>query len=82
MPRPSRFIHGADSPLYRGNEAIVQAEVAYLKETRQTGGVWPITWKWFGMEQYDREFAISENWWKGLVAIENMLFLKAFDKGE
>ena len=56
--------------------------MAYLKETRQPGGVWPITWKWFGMEQYDREFAISENWWKGLVAIENMLFLKAFDKGE
>ena len=82
VPRPSRFIHGADSPLYRGNEAIVQAEVTYLKETRQPGGVWPITWKWFGMEQYDREFAISENWWKGLVAIENMLFLKAFDKGE
>ncbi len=82
VPRPSRFIHDAKSPLYRANEDIVQAEVAYLKEIRQSGGVWPITWKWFGMEQYDREFAISENWWKGLVAIENMLFLKAFDKGE
>lgn len=83
VPRPSRFIHGKDSPLYRGNEAIVQQEVDYLKSIRQPGGVWPITWTWFDMmPQYGAEFAISENWWKGLVAIENMLFLRAFDKGE
>jgi len=83
VPRPSRFIHNVNSPLYIGNESIVQAEVEYLKGTRQPGGVWPITWTWFDMmERYGREFAISENWWKGLVAIENMLFLKAFDKGE
>ena len=83
VPRPSRFIHSAESPLYPGNEEIVQAEVDYLKRTRQPGGVWPITWTWFDMMgQYGAEFAISENWWKGPVAIENMLFLKAFDKGE
>ena len=83
VPRPSRFIHGKDSPLYPGNEAIVQQEVAYLKETRQPGGVWPITWTWFDMmPQYGAKFAISERWWQGLVAIENMLFLRAFDKGE
>lgn len=83
VPRPSRFIHSKDDALYQGNEEIVRAEVDFLHESRQPGGVWPITWKWFGlMEQYGREFAISENWWKGLVAIENMLFLRAFDKGE
>ena len=83
VPRPSRFIHDEHSPLYGGNEAIVQAEVDYLKSTRQNGGVWPITWTWFDMmPQYGAEFAISENWWKAVVAIENMLFLKAFDKGE
>ena len=83
VPRPSRFIHDARSPLYKGNEAIVQAEVDYLKEIRQAGGVWPITWTWFDMmPQYGAEFAISERWWQGLVAIENMLFLRAFDKGE
>ena len=83
VPRPSRFIHHENSPLYRGNEAIVQAEVDYLKSIRQPGGVWPITWTWFDMmPQYGAEFAISERWWKGLVAIENMLFLRAFDKGE
>lgn len=83
VPRPSRFIHDASSPLYSGNEDIVRAEVAYLRETRARGGVWPITWTWFDMMgQYGAEFSISENWWKGLVAIENMLFLRAFDKGE
>ena len=83
VPRPSRFIHGVNSPLYKGNEAIVQAEVDYLKSIRQNGGVWPITWTWFDMmPKYGAEFAISERWWQGVVAIENMLFLRAFDKGE
>lgn len=83
VPRPSRFIHNENSPLYHGNENIVQAEVTYLKDTRHEGGVWPITWTWFDlMGQYGAEFFVSENWWKGLVAIENMLFLQAFDKGE
>lgn len=81
VPRPSRFIHTKESPLYTGNEGIVQAEVDYLKRTRKPGAVWPITWTWFDMmPEYGAEFSVSENWWKGLVAIENMLFLKAFDR--
>ena len=34
-----------------------------------------ITWKW-GM--YEKEFAISENWWKANLVIANMRFLKGF----
>jgi hypothetical protein len=32
------------------------------------------------MEQYGREFALSENWWKGMVAIEKMMFLNKFGR--
>lgn len=79
VPRPSRFIHGPDSPLYVANAELVQREVAFLRETREKGGVWPITWTWFDtMDRYGGEFRISENWWKAVVAIENMLFLRAF----
>lgn len=41
---------------------ITNKELDWTLENRGTDGVWPITWKWYGMEQYDREFAISENW--------------------
>lgn len=78
--RPSEFIWSADCPFYPGNENIVETELNYTIDTRIPGGVWNITWKWFGMEQYDREFAISENWWKANKAMEKLHFLKAFDR--
>ncbi|MNI90193.1 hypothetical protein D3C73_1476850 [compost metagenome] len=48
----------------------------YLAETREPGGVWNPSWRWAG---FPEAFAISENWWKGRIAIENMLVFRAFD---
>lgn len=81
--RPSRFIHGPDSPFYAENADIVQRELDYLLDTRPEGEVWGINWQWFGlMDVYGREFAISEQWWKGQKAIENLLFLRNFGRVE
>lgn len=80
-PRPSEFIWSPDCPFYPGNEEIVDLELDYLVDTRNPGGVWNITWTWFGLgEQYPKEFAISENWWKALKAIEKLSFLEAFGR--
>lgn len=73
--RPSVFIKSPESPLYEANKEVVHNEIEYLKQTRNLEGVWDINWKWAGFE---REFAISENWWQANLAINNILFLRAF----
>lgn len=80
-PRPSEFIPSPGSPFYQGNEEIIERELDYLVETRNPGGVWNITWSWFDLgEKYAKEFAVSENWWMGVKAIEKMLFLRNFGR--
>ena len=77
--RPSNFIKTPDSRFYLQNEEIVKKELEYLADTFPKDDVWGITWTWFeNMEQYEKYFSISENWWKASKAIENMLFLKNF----
>ena len=79
--RPSNYIQSPDSPYYQANEAIVQAELDYLIDTRPAGGVWPISWSWFdNNDKYKREFAISENWWKAIKATDKVLLLKRFGR--
>lgn len=75
---PSDLIKSPESIYYEENKELVQKELKYLLETRPEKAVWGITWKWFGMNEYEKEFAISENWWKALKAIEKVNFLKNF----
>jgi AraC-like DNA-binding protein len=75
--RPSMLIASPDSMFYKGNEAIVDEELAFLLKNRNQDGVWDITWNW-GV--YEKQFAISENWWKAHLAILNVLLLKNFEK--
>lgn len=77
--RPSLFISSPDSPFYAGNEDIVHKELDYLINTRPQNDVWGITWQW---GKYPNEFAISENWWKVIKAIEKLLYLKNFGRLE
>lgn len=80
-PRPSDFIWSPDSPFYKGNEEIVEKELDYLIDTRNSGGVWNITWTWFNLgEKYQKEFAVSENWWMAVIAIAKTGFLKSFGR--
>ena len=61
----------------------MEAELDYLIDTRNPGGVWNITWTWFDLgEVYPKEFAVSENWWMASKAIEKMRFLRAFGRIE
>ncbi|MNB72776.1 hypothetical protein D3C75_193690 [compost metagenome] len=74
--RPSVFIKSRQSPLYEANRELIRKELMYLAETREPGGVWNLNWRW---AEFPEAFAISENWWKGRIAIENMLVFRAFD---
>lgn len=79
--RPSDYITSPESIFYHDNEDIVSTELDYLIATRPRAGVWGITWSWFeNNEKYTKEFAISENWWKSVKAIEKMKFLRNFGR--
>ncbi|OKP72212.1 hypothetical protein A3844_27065 [Paenibacillus helianthi] len=75
--RPSVFIQSPESPGYADNAALLHKELDYLLQTRNEEGVWNLTWNW---DAFEREFAISENWWKTHIVIENVLLLRAFGR--
>ncbi len=78
---PSNYITSPDSIFYKDNEDIVLKELDYLIDTRPRNGVWDITWSWFdNNEKYKKEFAVSENWWKAIKAIEKIALLKNFSR--
>ena len=76
---PSRFIRSPESPFYPGSEGMPEQECDQMLKNRNADGVWEITWSWGA---YEREFAIAENWWKANLVIDNLLFLRAFDRIE
>lgn len=73
--RPSQFLSSRDSEYYSDNQNICDFECSFMMDTQLTDGSWNITWQW---EDFPDEWAISKNWWKGQVIIENLLYLKGF----
>ncbi len=75
--KPSMFIDSPDSVFCDGNEAPISEELDFLLSRINKDGVWDITWDWGA---YEKEFAISKNWWKSNFAILNLLLLKNFNR--
>jgi hypothetical protein len=75
--KPSVFVKSPDSMFYPGNEKAIDTELSYILNKRNPEGVWDIAWSWGA---YEKEFAISANWWKANLVIENLLMLRAFEK--
>lgn len=73
--RPSRFMNSRDSAFYPANKEIAEYECEYIADTQLPDGSWDIPWGW---EAFPEEWAISKNWWKGQVIIENLIYLKGF----
>jgi len=76
--KPSSFISSPGSEFYEGNEEIMEKELDYIIDTRHKNGVWDIDWSWG--EQYPKEFAVTENWWKAETAINPIKLLRNFDR--
>ena len=75
--RPSTLIDGPTCVFHAGNEAVIEAEIGYLMDTRNADGVWDIIWSWGA---YDKAFAIAENWWRGTFVIRHMLLFRNFGR--
>lgn len=80
MKRPSFVLTFLDGTLYGEPKEAADTEPDWTLETREPGACGLVSWKWYRMEQYGREFALSENWRKGMVAIGKMMFLKKFGR--
>ena len=73
--RPSQFMKSRDSVFYPENKEIAEYECGFITDTQLSDGSWDIPWGW---EDFPEEWALSKNWWKGQVIIENLLYLKGF----
>ncbi|MCM1298719.1 MAG: hypothetical protein NC203_05005 [Firmicutes bacterium] len=74
--RPSAFIRSRDSIFYKGNEEPAAKECEVIISSQLDDGSFAVPWQWFN--DY-REFTLAENWWKSVIVIENMMFLKGFE---
>ncbi|MGI6690762.1 MAG: hypothetical protein ACOX63_07980 [Christensenellales bacterium] len=71
--RPSQFFNDCDSIFYADNKETADYECEFIIKTQLPDGSWLIPWGW---SDYQEEWAVSKNWWKGNGAIVNMLYLK------
>jgi len=75
--KPSNFFTSMDSQFYSANQALAQRECEFILAGQQEDGTWPITWSW---EDFPEEWAISKNWWKDHLIIQNLLYLKGMGR--
>ena len=75
--KPSQFLKSRNSEFYLENKEICEYECEHIINTQLNEGCWPITWNW---EKFTQEWAISKNWWKSHLIVENLLYLKGFSK--
>jgi len=75
--KPSQFFNSRDSVFYADNRDTADYECEYIIKSQQEDGSWHIPWSWGA---YPEEWAVAKNWWKGSVAVLNLLYLKAFGK--
>lgn len=73
--RPSHFIFSKNSEYYAEHKKIADYECQYIIETQLDDGSWNVPWAW---NDYPEAWAISKNWWKGHIVIQNLLYLKGF----
>jgi len=75
--KPSQFFNSSNSIFYNENKEIAEYECEFIIKTQLDDGSWNITWEW---GEYPDEWAISKNWWKSNVIIQNILYLRNFGK--
>lgn len=73
--RPSQFFRNRDSVFYIDNKEIAEYECEFIPRMQLEDGSWNISWCW---RDFPNEWAISRNWWKGTLVVQNMLYLKGF----
>ena len=77
VAKPSNFMNSRDSIFFADNAELAEAECGFIRQSQLEDGSFPVTWKWW--TDY-KEFEVAENYWKSIIAIKNMKYLKGIEK--
>lgn len=75
--RPSYFFQTRDSAFYAANREAAQNECEFIRKSQLPDGSYAVPWNWGG---YPEEWAVSKNWWKASITVDNMIFLKNMEE--
>lgn len=76
--RPSTLITSRKSMFYEENEEFVRKECEIIAEEQLEDGSYIVPWLWYN--DY-AEYPLAANWWKSVMLIEKMRFLREFQAG-
>lgn len=77
VSKPSDYFKSRDNIFYETNKEIADAECTFIADSQLPDGAFPVTWQW--CTDY-KEFEVSVNRWKSVIAINNMRYLKGLGK--
>lgn len=75
--KPSHFMNSEESEFFEEHRKTAELECEFLLNSQLDDGSWPIPWQW---DEYPEEWAVSRNWWKGHVIVENLRYLKGLHR--
>ena len=75
--KPSQFFRSNQSEYYAENREIAEYECEFIQHTQLEDGSWPVTWVW---ADFPEAWAVAKNWWKGVIILENLLYLRGMGK--
>lgn len=75
--KPSQFFQERESIFYEKNREMAQYECEFIRKTQMQDGGYTVTWDW---EEYPQAWAVSKNWWRAEITVNNMIFLDNMTK--
>ncbi|MDE7363147.1 MAG: hypothetical protein K2N38_14585 [Oscillospiraceae bacterium] len=73
--RPSMFINSKESMFFEDNRELIEKECELLTEAQLDDGSYIVPWLWYN--DYT-EYTLAANWWKSILLIKYMRFLREF----
>lgn len=74
---PSNFFERHRAVFNSIDRSLADSECDVIIKSQLDDGSFPITWLWH--TDY-KEFEVSKNWWKSILIINNMLYLKGLGR--
>lgn len=75
--KPSQFFCRKESFLYEKNRETAQYECEFIRKTQMSDGGYAVAWSW---DAYPEAWAVSKNWWRAEITVNNMIYLHNMTK--